>query len=74
MAADRKWITSMQLCDGLWEACKHMLYGDQMTGHPWPNELVKTMAFSELDAYEQNSPMRHTYEEWHRALGTAAPH
>ena len=69
-AKDRKWIASLQMADGFWEACKHMLYANQPDGQPWPNEQVKIWAFAELDTYDRPSKDTHHYEDWHRALGT----
>lgn len=70
MVQSRRWISSDDLCNGFWEACKHMLFGDQPDGRPWTNDHAKTMAFAELDAYDRASPTKHSYGDWHDALGS----
>lgn len=72
-------LYSEQMGDGFWEACKHMLYGDQIggvaapkgtQGQPWPNETVKVWAFAELDTYTPASKQKYEYDAWHDHLGS----
>lgn len=69
-AKARKWITSLQMADGFWEACKHLLYSDRPDGKPWPNDQVKVWAFAELGSYERPSGTQYHYDEWHRMMQT----
>lgn len=55
---------------GMWEACKHMLYGDQPDGTPHSNDQVKVWAGAELDSYTRDSGTKYQYDDWHEKLGT----